>query len=579
MPLCRATISVSLLAVVLFACATKSSPKKTVSMHATPDAARATTPDANTPPLDAGQASDALVTLPDAGKKHDAGSTKKPDASTITTPEPDNGTCTNGLRDGKETDIDCGGPDCGACLSDRHCTLDTDCASGKCQSGACTCLPLSKCPPKACGSLRNCGGQLECGSCASGVCYENQCCTPRVCASGECGVFADGCGGTIRCGDASCCTPRTCDHPSLANRCGDFDDRCGGSVSCSCSDSHASCYLGECCTPPTCDGHACGIAISNGCGGVASCGCASGKTCYQGSCCQPRDCSAWVGPGCGEMADGCGGTLSCGCATGQRCSNGTCCTAATCGTGVAGDACGSAVDNGCGGTLSCNCMSGLLCYQTKCCASKTCAEQGLAQRCGPNTDSCGGALFCGCGNTAAIHVARRSACGHACADTLAKVESCTSAAALEVLDQTAGWDFAQNFTSSSPCTASYGFNPNWSSCSGTGFQIDAQGFIYLDVGTQCFSITGRKQNSCGALYFVATPDSFTGWATLPSSTAATLISGHAPVCFDITKADYYPIRWHYTQDASFEDFHVNYCAGGPTGCAPIPSSMLRPALP
>jgi hypothetical protein len=177
-----------------------------------------------------------------------------------------------------------------------------------------------------------------------------------------------------------------------------------------------------------------------------------------------------------------------------------------------------------------------------------------------------------------MHVTRRSNCGQTCADTLAKVATCNASAELEVLDQSGGWDFPQALNSS-PCTASYGFNPNWTGCSGTGFQIDAQGFIYLDIGTHCFSITGRKLNSCGSLYFVTTPNGFNGWDSLAAATAATLVSGHAPVCFDLTKADYYPIRWHYTQDAGLEDFHVNYCAGGPSGCAPIPSSMLRPSLP
>jgi hypothetical protein len=534
-------------------------------------------------PEDAAVDSDAVVVdHADAGHMQaaiDAGKPGKPDSSVTVLTDSGLASCQNGLHDGRETDIDCGGADCGACLSGRHCEQGTDCASGECKDGSCTCLPLRACPKGACGTVRNCGGELDCGACASGVCYENQCCTPRVCASDECGVFADGCGGTVRCGAASCCTPRTCDHPSLSDRCGDFDDRCGGSVTCACADSHATCYLGACCTPNACDGTSCGVPISNGCGGVATCSCASGKRCYQAHCCQPLDCSAWVGPGCSEMSDGCGGMLSCGCTTGQRCQNGSCCTAVGCAAGIEHDACGSEVGDGCGGTQICSCASGLSCYQTHCCASKTCSEQSLDHRCGPNTDGCGvSGLWCGCGTTTTIHVARRGACGHACADTLTKVAACTASAALEVLDQSAGWDFPQTL-SSSACNASYGFSPAFSGCSGTGFQLDAQGFIYLDVGTQCFSITGRKQNSCGALYFVSTPDSFTGWDALPGSTAATLVSGHAPVCFDITKADYYPIRWHYTQDAGLEDFHVNYCAGGPTGCVPIPSSMLRPALP
>ncbi|HEX2675107.1 MAG TPA: hypothetical protein VHM19_00670, partial [Polyangiales bacterium] len=211
--------------------------------------------------------------------------------------------CRNGLTDRHETDIDCGGNECGPCLSGRHCELAVDCLSGKCESdGTCACKPLAACPAGTCGVIHNCGSELDCGNCAAGVCYENQCCSPRKCKTGECGVISDGCGGTLRCGDESCCTPRTCDHPSLENRCGDFDDRCGGTVTCSCGDAKTTCYLGECCSPLACKdmGGTCGIAVSNGCGGTVSCGCGSDEKCYLGECCKPlTDCSTWAGPGCG----------------------------------------------------------------------------------------------------------------------------------------------------------------------------------------------------------------------------------------------------------------------------------------
>jgi len=488
--------------------------------------------------------------------------------------------CRNGLRDGDETDIDCGGPDCGTCLSGRRCERGSDCLSAECAAGACTCVPLGECPQDACGSLRQCGEELDCGACASGVCYENRCCTPRACGDAECGVFADGCGGTVRCGDEDCCTPRTCEHASLENRCGDFDDRCGASVSCSCENAQASCYLGECCTPHGCDGAThCGVPISDGCGGVQTCGCAADETCYLGECCARADCSAWAGPGCAALDDGCGGTLSCGCAAGERCHEGECCTASACAAGAAGDACGQ-VDDGCGGVQSCGCAGGLQCVDGRCCnaQTQTCSERGLDQRCGPAPALCGATnQWCGCGQSPGMRVAQRNACGDACADTLGAVRSCAAAAALEELVQISGWDFPQSL-SSSLCNASYGFSPNWTDCH-TGFQLDARGFVFLGVGTHCFSITGRGQNSCGALYFVDAPDSFVGWDAMPDTTAASAVTGDAPVCFELAAADYYPIRWHYTQDAGLEDFHVNYCAGSAATCAPLTSAILYPALP
>jgi hypothetical protein len=488
--------------------------------------------------------------------------------------------CGNGLKDGDETDIDCGGAACGTCLSGRTCAANADCLSGECAAGRCTCIPLTACPATACGVIRHCGQELDCGACASGVCYENQCCAPRKCKADECGVISDGCGATLRCGDESCCKPRSCEHPSLAQRCGDFDDRCGGGVTCACSDPDAQCYLGECCVPKTCQelGGGCGSVLSNGCGGTLSCACSGGETCYQGQCCTPlTDCSTWVGPGCGQLDNGCGGSFACGCSAGQQCNGGTCCTPTGCPAGNAGDACGATVSNGCGGTQSCGCAGGVACTAGTCCAPQTCSEQGLDHRCGTRSDGCSASLWCGCGQSSGMRVTRRANCGSSCADTLAAVNDCTAGAAIETLEQTAGWDFSTGFVTD-PCNATFGFSPNWSvGCASGGFQVDAQGFVFLDVGTHCFSITG--DSSCGSLYFVTTPDTFTGWENLPESTVADAVTGGSVACFDITVGDYYPLRWHYTQTSWLADFHVNYCPGGAGNCAPLPSYMPFPALP
>ena len=45
--------------------------------------------------------------------------------------------CTDGLFNGHETDIDCGGPDCTACAIGRACMVDADCESGICDDGVC----------------------------------------------------------------------------------------------------------------------------------------------------------------------------------------------------------------------------------------------------------------------------------------------------------------------------------------------------------------------------------------------------------------------------------------------------------
>jgi hypothetical protein len=47
--------------------------------------------------------------------------------------------CTDGMRNGAETDVDCGGPTCPACALQQHCDAATDCATGVCSNTRCTC--------------------------------------------------------------------------------------------------------------------------------------------------------------------------------------------------------------------------------------------------------------------------------------------------------------------------------------------------------------------------------------------------------------------------------------------------------
>jgi hypothetical protein len=45
--------------------------------------------------------------------------------------------CTNGKKDGDETDVDCGGPACAPCANGRACVLNRDCGSVACSGGKC----------------------------------------------------------------------------------------------------------------------------------------------------------------------------------------------------------------------------------------------------------------------------------------------------------------------------------------------------------------------------------------------------------------------------------------------------------
>ncbi|HEY1954060.1 MAG TPA: hypothetical protein VGH28_00560 [Polyangiaceae bacterium] len=45
--------------------------------------------------------------------------------------------CTDGIKNGAETDVDCGGPTCAKCKDGSACALATDCASQSCSAGIC----------------------------------------------------------------------------------------------------------------------------------------------------------------------------------------------------------------------------------------------------------------------------------------------------------------------------------------------------------------------------------------------------------------------------------------------------------
>lgn len=48
--------------------------------------------------------------------------------------------CANGVQDGAETDVDCGGGTCRRCAGGRHCNAPSDCFNGTCQAGVCASL-------------------------------------------------------------------------------------------------------------------------------------------------------------------------------------------------------------------------------------------------------------------------------------------------------------------------------------------------------------------------------------------------------------------------------------------------------
>jgi hypothetical protein len=128
--------------------------------------------------------------------------------------------CSDAVKDGGETDKDCGGP-CSPCGDGQHCVGPADCASGVCKTKLCkppTCTDATKngaetdtdcgggCPP--CGENKSCNGPSDC---LSGVCAGDVCCSPKMdlmTCLGRCGPISNNCGLTVMCG--GCVGPATC---------------------------------------------------------------------------------------------------------------------------------------------------------------------------------------------------------------------------------------------------------------------------------------------------------------------------------------------------------------------------------
>jgi hypothetical protein len=90
-------------------------------------------------------------------------------------------TCRDGVRDGEETDVDCGGR-CTRCGDDRGCAVDLDCSSKRCVAGKCAAPACADGVKNGQESDVDCGG--TCPGCAPGM----FCTKGPDCASGHCGL-------------------------------------------------------------------------------------------------------------------------------------------------------------------------------------------------------------------------------------------------------------------------------------------------------------------------------------------------------------------------------------------------------
>lgn len=258
--------------------------------------------------------------------------------------------CMDGMKDGSETGVDCGGPICGACSNGQMCAAAGDCASGFCSSGVCAaCGADANCPSTSfCDTSTgkctadntngtSCTGNAQCtsGHCADGVCCDTACSgTCNACSAAKKGMGLDGvcealssgidpdnecpttspssCGTTGTCdGAGACafypastqCAPASCIGTTLSPA-----DSCNGMGAC--VDAGSMSCNGFICNP-TAD------ACLSSCIGDADC--AAGNYCTFGGQCLPK------------QGNGASCTQNKQC-TSNACVDGTCCGSASCGT-------------------------------------------------------------------------------------------------------------------------------------------------------------------------------------------------------------------------------------------------------
>ncbi len=241
--------------------------------------------------------------------------------------------CTNGKQDGQETDVDCGGSACGGkCDDGKKCVDGTDCLHSVCftaADGAKSCDSCHNAIKDGTETDVNCGGGF-CPTCADGLtCLVNIDCLSGKCITGKCdpscndgvknGAESDiDCGGSCAkcpnkstcvtnadCLDGTCitglCYPATCANMAIDPP--ETSLNCGGGVCPTCLDGLA------CNAPTDCQSNGClnnkcnpcGNGVKDGaesdidCGGLSSgseCGaCASGKTCSIPSDCTSGSCT------------------------------------------------------------------------------------------------------------------------------------------------------------------------------------------------------------------------------------------------------------------------------------------------
>ena len=137
--------------------------------------------------------------------------------------------CTDGVKDGSETDVDCGGGRCPACADGKACTAGADCPSGTCASGKCA-SPSAQCIDGVKDGSEtdvDCGGGT-CPACVNGKsCGVNSDCSSNNCDATTHQCAAQGMGScSVVCTAATCGCTATCNGHTYSTSCDALEGFC-----------------------------------------------------------------------------------------------------------------------------------------------------------------------------------------------------------------------------------------------------------------------------------------------------------------------------------------------------------------
>lgn len=192
--------------------------------------------------------------------------------------------CSDGVRDGSETDVDCGGS-CSACSIGMSCELASDCSTNVCGANS------ARCQDSTCHDGRKNGSEtdVDCGGSCSPCAVTQDCYANADCQSQACDQWAP-----HRC-LASHCLDHRFDADETSTDCGGSCPKCADDRGCK---VNADCESGVCvpergytCLPKQClDGVRNGSETDTDCGGGACLGCPVGDKCGWTYDCASRAC-------------------------------------------------------------------------------------------------------------------------------------------------------------------------------------------------------------------------------------------------------------------------------------------------